>query len=287
MSTDTTTPPASGTPTASAAAAPPTQAPRAKRRRPFFLRATFLAPLAVIIFLLAIWEALSAGGVVDKLTLPAPTEVAKSLWVDRSIYWFNGKTTLLEIAIGMGIGISLGVLLGVAIALQPILKTALYPLVVGSQSLPVLALAPILVIWLGFGIAPRIVIVVQIIFFPVTVATIQGLSAVSSEVLVFGRSLGASSWMMFWKVRVPAMLPYFFGGLKIASSYAAVAAVIAEWTGADKGLGALMLRANADYNTVVVFGSVVCVTFIGLALFGLSTLAERKLTPWHHASRDH
>lgn len=266
-----------------------TPAPATARRprgRPFFLRVTFLAPLGVIVLLLGIWQFVSATGIMDELTLPAPTTVAESLWTDRAMYWDNTKVTLTEIVIGIVIGIALGVLLGIAIALQRVLRVALYPLVVGSQSLPVLALAPILVLWLGFGIAPKIVIVVQIIFFPVTVATIQGLSSVSSEVLVFGRSLGASSWTLFWKVRVPAMLPYFFGGLKIASSYAAVAAVIAEWTGADRGLGALMLRANSDYNTEVVFGSVVIITAIGLGLFGLASLAERKLTPWAAANRD-
>lgn len=277
---------ATGTDDTVQAAAGPLVSPVAKRRRtrPFFLRATFLAPLGVLLVLLAIWAWLAAG-VVDDLTLPSPGEVTKSLVQDWSIYWTHAKTTLLEIWLGMAIGITMGVVLGVGIALNRVLYTALYPLVVGSQSLPVLALAPILVIWLGFGIAPKIVIVVQIIFFPITVATIQGLTSVSPEVLVFGRSLGASSWMLFWKVRVPAMLPYFFGGLKIASSYAAVAAVIAEWTGADKGLGALMLRANGDYNTVVVFGCVFWVTVIGLTMFGLAALAERKLTPWHHASR--
>lgn len=272
---------ASGT----APAAPQTSR-RAPRGRPFFLRVTFLAPLAVILLLLGVWQFVSATGIMDELTLPAPTTVAESLWTDRAMYWDNAKVTLTEIVIGIVIGVALGILLGIAIALQNVLRVALYPLVVGSQSLPVLALAPILVLWLGFGIAPKIVIVVQIIFFPVTVATIQGLTSVSSEVLVFGRSLGASSWTLFWKVRVPAMLPYLFGGLKIASSYAAVAAVIAEWTGADRGLGALMLRANSDYNTEVVFGSVVIITAIGLGLFGLVTLAERKLTPWANASRE-
>jgi ABC-type nitrate/sulfonate/bicarbonate transport system permease component len=271
-------------PGAESASARPAAARR--RGRPFFLRVTFLAPLAVIVALLGVWQFISATGIMDELTLPAPTTVADSLWTDRAMYWDNAQVTLTEIVIGIVIGIALGVLLGIAIALQRVLRVSLYPLVVGSQSLPVLALAPILVLWLGFGIAPKIVIVVQIIFFPVTVATIQGLTSVSSEVLVFGRSLGASSWTLFWKVRVPAMLPYFFGGLKIASSYAAVAAVIAEWTGADRGLGALMLRANSDYNTEVVFGSVVIITVIGLGLFGLASLAERKLTPWAHAARE-
>lgn len=273
-------------PASPAAAAPAAAPPPKDKKRPIVLRATFWAPASVVLLLLAIWQGLSAGGVFDELTLPAPTSVAESLWTDKAMYWTHAQVTLTEIGIGLVIGISLGVLLGVAIGLQPALRTALYPLVVGSQSLPVLALAPILVIWLGFGIAPKIVIVVQIIFFPVTVATIQGLASVPGEVLVFGRSLGASSWTLFWKARVPAMLPYFFSGLRIASSYAAVAAVIAEWTGANEGLGVLMLRANADYNTPVVFGSVAIVTVIGLTLFALAALAERKITPWHHASRD-
>lgn len=282
MSVDTakppTTPPAP--PAAPAALAP-------KRERPVYLRSSFWAPFGVVAVVIGIWYGLSAGGVLNEFTLPTPTSVADSIVSDwGQVYWPHFKTTMTEILLGLVIGIALGVLIGVGIGLQKTLRTALYPLVVASQSLPVLALAPILVIWLGFGIAPKIVIVVQIIFFPVTVAVIQGLASVSSEVLVFGRSLGASSWTLFWKARVPATLPYFFSGLKIASSYAAVAAVIAEWTGADSGLGSLMLRANADFNTPVVFGSVVIVTFIGLALFGIVSILERKVTPWHAASRD-
>jgi ABC-type nitrate/sulfonate/bicarbonate transport system permease component len=257
--------------------------PRRRGRRP---SATVVLPLIAVLVIIGVWELLSATEIVNPLVLPKPTEVAQSLVEDRAVYWLNARTTLLEILIGSVAGVSLGVLFGVAVAMQRSVRAALYPLLVASQSLPVLALAPILVLWLGFGIAPKIVIVVQIIFFPVTVATIQGLTSISNEVLVFGRSLGASSATIFWKVRVPAMLPYLFGGLKIASSYAAVAAVIAEYTGAEHGLGALMLRANSDYNIPVVFGSVVVVTVIGLALFGLTAWAERKLTPWQRGSNE-
>jgi len=260
-----------------------TAAERPSPRRPRRSIAPVVLPFVAVLVILGIWEILSAGKIVNPLVLPSPTDVGKSLVNDRALYWTNARTTLLEIFIGSVVGVALGVLFGVMVALQRSVRAALYPLLVASQSLPVLALAPILVLWLGFGIAPKIVIVVQIIFFPVTVATIQGLTSVSNEVLVFGKSLGASAWTVFWKVRVPAMLPYLFGGLKIASSYAAVAAVIGEYTGAEHGLGALMLRANSDYNIPVVFGSVVLVTVIGLALFGLTTLAERKLTPWHRA----
>lgn len=263
----------------------PTEAERraALRRRSRRRKATatrYGLPALVLVALLGIWALLSEGGIVSELVLPTPFEVGESLWVDRSVYWMNARVTLLEIALGAAIGVTLGLVFGVMVGLNRGLRAALYPLLVGSQSLPVLALAPILVLWLGFGIAPKVVIVVQIIFFPVTVATIQGLGAVSAEVLVFGRSLGASAMTLFWKVRVPAMMPHVFGGLKIASSYAAVAAVIAEYTGAEKGLGALMTRANSDYNIPVVFGSVVIVTAIGLGLFLLVSLLERRVTPW-------
>jgi ABC-type nitrate/sulfonate/bicarbonate transport system permease component len=280
MIADAGAPATAAVPATTDAAAPP------RPTRPKRSWSPILLPLAAVVTILAIWELLSAGGIVSPLVLPSPTDVAKSLVEDRALYWTNARTTLVEIFLGSVIGVSLGVLFGVMVALKRSIRAALYPLLVASQSLPVLALAPILVLWLGFGIAPKIVIVVQIIFFPVTVATIQGLTSVSHEVLVFGRSLGASASTIFWKVRVPAMLPYLFGGLKIASSYAAVAAVIGEYTGAEHGLGALMLRANSDYNIPVVFGSVVIVTVIGLTLFGLTSLAERKLTPWHRASTD-
>jgi ABC-type nitrate/sulfonate/bicarbonate transport system permease component len=280
MIADAGAPATAAVPATTDAAAPP------RPTRPKRSWSPILLPLAAVVTILAIWELLSAGGIVSPLVLPSPTDVAKSLVEDRALYWTNARTTLVEIFLGSVIGVSLGVIFGVMVALKRSIRAALYPLLVASQSLPVLALAPILVLWLGFGIAPKIVIVVQIIFFPVTVATIQGLTSVSHEVLVFGRSLGASASTIFWKVRVPAMLPYLFGGLKIASSYAAVAAVIGEYTGAEHGLGALMLRANSDYNIPVVFGSVVIVTVIGLTLFGLTSLAERKLTPWHRASTD-
>jgi NitT/TauT family transport system permease protein len=269
--------PAAGTPSASTP-------PPAERRR-WRPSAALVLPLGVVVVLVALWYGLSAGGVVSEFALPQPNAVVSSIWNEPGGYWQNARTTLVEIGVGAFFGIVLGVGFGVMIALNDSLRRAFYPLLVASQSLPILAIAPLLVIWLGFGIAPKIVLVVQIIFFPITVATIQGLQSVSHEVLVFGRSLGASERTLFWKVRVPATLPHFFGGLKIASSYAAVAAVIAEWTGSEHGLGAMMLRANSDYNITVVFACVLIVTLIGLSLFGIVSLLERKLTPWHRDSR--
>lgn len=242
-------------------------------------------PIVVLLVLLGAWELATATGWQPHYLLPSPQSIAESLWTERSIYWSNTWTTLREVLIGFTVGAVLGFLFGVGIGLVASFRRALYPLLVASQSLPVLALAPLLVLWFGFGILPKLIIIIQIVFFPVTVATISGLLSVSEEALVFGRSLGAKWSALFFKVRLPASLPYVFSGLKISASYAAIAAVIAEWAGSEKGLGAMMLRANTNLQTEIVFGSLVLITFIGLGAFGLMVLLERIVVPWHERFR--
>jgi NitT/TauT family transport system permease protein len=256
------------------------------RRRSFRERLpAILTPIGVLLLVLGAWELATATGWQPHYLLPSPGEIGESLWTERGAYWSNALTTLTEVAVGFSIGALLGVLFGVAIGLVSGFRRALYPLLVASQSLPVLALAPLLVLWFGFGIVPKLIIIVQIVFFPVTVATISGLVSVSEEALVFGRSLGASWSALFFKVRLPASLPFIFSGLKISASYAAIAAVIAEWAGSTKGLGAMMLRANTNLQTEVVFGALVLITLIGLGAFGLMVLLERILVPWHERFR--
>jgi ABC-type nitrate/sulfonate/bicarbonate transport system permease component len=242
---------------------------------------TTVPPLVVVLILLVAWQVGSETGELPSYVFPPPTEVVKELFAQPGLFWENAKTTLLEILLGGVIGIVFGFLIGSLIAMSRILRSAFYPLVVASQSVPILALAPLLILWLGFGIAPKIVIVVQIVFFPVAVAAIQGLSTVDPAIMVFGETLGASKWELFWKVRFPSMLPYLFAGLKISLSYAAIAAVIAEYIGATTGLGALMSRANSGYETNVLVASVALVTLIGLLLFVLTVLVERWAIPWN------
>ena len=249
-------------------------------RRAAILKST-LPPFAVVLALLGLWEIGSETGTLPSYVFPPPTSVAREIWEKPGLFWENSETTLVEIALGGAIGIVFGFIAGSLIAMSRILRSAFYPLVIASQSVPILALAPLLILWLGFGIAPKIVIVVQIVFFPVAVAAIEGLSSVDPAIMVFGETLGASWWQLFWKVRFPNMLPYLFAGLKISLSYAAIAAVLSEYIGATTGLGALMSRANSTYETNVLVAAVVLVTLIGLLLFVLTVLVERRVIPWH------
>jgi ABC-type nitrate/sulfonate/bicarbonate transport system permease component len=254
--------------------------PGEESRRSVILKST-LPPLVIVLLLLAGWQIGSETGALPGYIFPPPTTVISELFEQPGLFWENAKTTLLEILLGGVIGIVFGFLIGTLISMSRVLRAAFYPLVIASQSVPILALAPLLILWLGFGIEPKIVIVVQIVFFPVAVAAIQGLSTVDPAIMVFGETLGASKWQLFWKVRFPSMLPYFFAGLKISLSYAAIAAVIAEYIGATTGLGALMSRANSGYETKVLVAAVVLVTLIGLLLFVLTVLVERWAIPWN------
>jgi NitT/TauT family transport system permease protein len=260
------------------------------RRTPRVTRKTVLVqgltPLLVLALVVGVWQYASASGWQPDYILPTPTTIAEDLWQDRDSYWDNTQTTLTEIAVGFPVGVGLGLLIGSLIGLIPVLRSTAYPFVVASQSLPVLALAPLLVLWFGFGITPKVILVVQVVFFPVAIATITGLGAVSQQALVFGRTLGASGWKLLAKVRIPAALPHIFSGLKISASYAAVAAVIAEFAGSESGLGALMLRANDNLQTEAVFGALILVTVIGVGAFALMSLLERVFVPWHERFRD-
>jgi NitT/TauT family transport system permease protein len=257
-----------------------TTQPGEESRLSIVLKST-LPPLVIVLLLLAGWQIGSETGALPGYIFPPPTTVVSELFEQPGLFWENAKTTLLEILLGGVIGIVFGFLIGTLISMSRVLRAAFYPLVIASQSVPILALAPLLILWLGFGIEPKIVIVVQIVFFPVAVAAIQGLSTVDPAIMVFGETLGASKWQLFWKVRFPSMLPYFFAGLKISLSYAAIAAVIAEYIGATTGLGALMSRANSGYETKVLVAAVVLVTLIGLLLFVLTVIVERWAIPWN------
>lgn len=243
----------------------------------------WIPPLLLLLVLLVGWEIAGITGYMPKYIAPAPTIILERMAEDYPILWDHTLRTLEEVLIGYGIGIALGFLIGLAIVYSPIFERALYPLVVASQTIPHIALAPVLVLWFGFGITSKVVIVAQVTFFPIVIATVDGMRSIDPELLLFARSLSASGWHVFRKIRLPASLPYFFTGIRVSAPYAIIAAIIGEWIGANRGLGALMLRAQHMLKTDLMFATVVVMALVGVVMFLAVGVLQRILIPWHRA----
>jgi ABC-type nitrate/sulfonate/bicarbonate transport system permease component len=246
----------------------------------------WLLPSLLIAGLIAAWQiAASSGFLADVLNLesilvPSPAEVAESLWQNRSLLAENAWVTLKEVLLGLGCALVAGVLFAIAMRLSETVRLAFYPLLVASQSVPILAIAPILLVWFGWGIGPKLWIIGLICFFPVTVNTLDGLSSVDPEATKMMRTLDASRRQILWRVEAPTALPYFFSGAKIAAAVAVIAALFGEWVGAESGLGVLIREDNAQLATARVFAAVLILSIMALALFALLALAERRVVTW-------
>lgn len=249
-----------------------------------------LLPALVVLAFLALWELLARTGAlagllgiqesVSDLLVPAPSGVAEALWNDRELLVDNGWVTLVEVLAGFALSVVLGVLFAVALHLFATLRHAFYPLLVASQTIPIVALAPILVIWLGFGIGPKIAIIAFWGFFPVTVNTLDGLRSVEPAALRMMRTLDGSRGTILRRLELPAALPKLFTGAKIAAVVAVIGVSFAELVGADQGLGHLITQAQANLLTARVFAAVAMLSAIALALFGLLALLERRFAWW-------
>jgi ABC-type nitrate/sulfonate/bicarbonate transport system permease component len=192
----------------------------------------------------------------------------------------HAGATLAEISVGLLAGVLGGITLALAIFYFPLLESAVYPIIIASQMVPVFAIAPLLVVWLGYGLWPKAAVAALIVFFPVTVNGVDGLRAVGGETIDVLRALGASERQIFTWVRVPASLPSLFSGLKIAVTLSVVGATIGEWIGAKRGLGYLMIESNALLRIDLVFASILALTLVGLLLFGLVRIIERRVLRW-------
>jgi putative hydroxymethylpyrimidine transport system permease protein len=229
---------------------------------------------------IGIWELVVRGfGVADYLW-PAPSRVARTLADDRSLLFHNGWITLREMILGLAIAVAAGLAIGIALHASAHLRRAAYPLLVGSQAMPVVLLAPILVVAFGFDIGPKLALVALVCFFPVVVGTVDGLRSVDPELVRMMRTLHASRLAVFRRVELPGALPSIFSGTRIAATYAAVGAVFGEWSGSTSGLGWVMLQSQPALLTSRIFAAVVILAAISLALFALVSVAERVLVPW-------
>lgn len=235
--------------------------------------------------LLAAWEAyarsLASGGFV----LPAPSRIATALWDQRDLAAQHTLATLGEAAVGFAASLGLAIGAAVLMDLWPAVRRSVYPLLVGSQAVPVLVIAPVLVLWLGFGLAPKVVVIVLLTFFPMAVGLLDGFAGVPAEATELMRSYGASRRQALRLLRWPAALPSFFTGLRIATTYAMLGAVYAEYVGSYEGLGIWILTSQKAFRIDLVFGAVAIVLVLSVALFAAVGLIERLVIPWAGAAR--
>ena len=248
------------------------------------MRRWLLVALLLAAFLAA-WQWVASLGSVDDLTLASPTEVWQALREDRGLLLDNAWVTLTEVLLGLAISIVAGVAFALAMHLSRTLREAAYPLLVASQAIPIVVLAPIFVLAFDYGIGPKLAIVALICFFPITVNVLDGLRSVEREHLRLMRSFGASRLRTLRSVELPAALPSFFSGLRVAATVSVIGAVFGEWAGAEEGLGRLVLLGNNQLQTPRVYAGVVLLTLMAVALFALATLAERVLCPWNRTER--
>jgi ABC-type nitrate/sulfonate/bicarbonate transport system permease component len=239
-----------------------------------------LPALLLGLLLLALWQGYVAVSGVRESILPSPVEVGRALVRDRGTLLSGGWTTLSEILLGYAIAVIVGVALATAVSNSRLIERALYPWLVASQMIPIPALAPVVVLWTGFDIRPKLIVIALFTFFPIAVNTIDGLRATEPELVGLLRTLGAGRWQIFRIARLPSALPYVFSGLRVAAAFAVIAAVFAEWVGTSSGLGYLILSYSSQTLTADVFAVVVVLSAIGVALFGAVGVLERLLVPW-------
>lgn len=246
----------------------------------------WLLPTLFLAALIGAWQlAASSGELADLLKLESyavasPLEIVESLWQSRSLLAENAWVTLREMLLGLGLSLVVGVALAYAMHLSGVVRDTLNPLIVVSQTIPILAIAPILIIWLGFGIWPKAIVVLLICFFPVAVSTFAGLGTADPEATKMMRSLDASRLQILWRLETPTALPYFFTGARLAVVLAPIGAIFGEWVGSSSGLGHLILQDNGQLETARLFASVVILSAMALLLFALTALAQRRIVTW-------
>jgi NitT/TauT family transport system permease protein/putative hydroxymethylpyrimidine transport system permease protein len=242
-------------------------------------------PLLLVIVLLGIWELYVDLGGADPLILPAPHAIAQSLFDDRGLLWSNFLVTAQEIVLGILVACAAALSLAIAMHFSQTIRNAVYPLLIASQTIPIPMLAPVLVLWLGFGIGPKLVVIALVSFFSIVVTTLAGFASVDPELLKLMRTFDAPRRRVFWSIELPTALPGVFTGAKIAVIVAVIGAVFAEQQGASSGLGYLFAQAIPQLDTARAYATVVVLSAFAIALFLLLTLAERLVTPWAHQTK--
>jgi NitT/TauT family transport system permease protein len=257
--------------------------------RAFILQGSALdrygVPVALTAGFLLVWELGVRLWHVPAYLLPPPSVVALTLVADWRVIYLNIGPTLVSILGGFALSIVVGVPLAAAIVFSRLAERLFYPPMVASQAIPKVAIAPLFIVWMGYGVTPKIFIAFLIAFFPIVIDTVVGLRSVPPEMLQLGRSMGSGSLRVFLKLRLPTALPNLFGGLKVAVALAVVGAITGEFVGSQAGLGYLLTSASGQMDTALVFAVLVTISAIAMALFAVVALLERFAIPWHSSMR--
>lgn len=237
-------------------------------------------PLLLSLLLLAAWEITVRILAIPDWLLPPPSQVVATFVGNLELLAMHLRATLLVTALGFLLSLAMGFGLALTIDASPLLRRTIYPLLVASQTVPIVAIAPLLVIGLGFGLLPKVLVVALVTFFPITVSTIDGLQSADRDMLRLLQVMGASRWQLLRLLRLPAALPAIFSGLKIAVTYSIIGAVLAEWIGASSGLGVYIARSLRAFRTDQVFVAAALTSLLTIGLFLLTVALERWMTPW-------
>jgi NitT/TauT family transport system permease protein len=242
-------------------------------------------PLVTLVLALAAWELVVDGFRIPEYLLPAPSGVASAMLTSWRYLALHSAITVYEILLGFVLASAVGIPLAMLIVYSPLVERGVYPLLVASQAVPKIAVAPLLIFWAGLGLFPKILVAFAISFFPVVVDTVVGLRSVEPEMLHLARSMGAGERKIFVKIRLPSALPNVFAGLKVAVALSVVGAIVGEFIQADRGLGYALQQATSVLDTRMAFATIVILAAIGMALFAAVEGIERRLTPWSAARR--
>ncbi|MBI4233116.1 MAG: ABC transporter permease [Chloroflexi bacterium] len=247
----------------------------------------WLPPALLVLAALGLWELLVRLLHVPRWLLPTPSAIGGELASSYPLLLRHTLVTLEEVLAGFAVALLAGIALAVGIAYARLLERTVYPFVIASQTIPVIAIAPLLLVWVGYDIRPKVIVVALISFFPIVVNMVDGLKSVDPDTINMLRTLGARRWQVFQKLQIPTSLPFLFSGTKIAIAVSVIGAVIGEWVGASAGLGYLMVQAAPRFQTPLVFAAIFILSAMGVGLFAVVALLERLLLPWYHTARRH
>lgn len=235
--------------------------------------------------LLVFWQAATYAFDIPIYLLPPPSTILSQLAGDWRMLMPHTGTTIFEIVVGFVLSVLIGIPIAVCVTYSKALDNAIYPLIVGSQTIPKVALAPLLLAWFGFGMFPKIVIVVLVAFFPIVINSVVGLRSTPPQMLHLAKSMGASAPQIFWRFQLPQALPSIFAGMKLATVLVVIGAIVAEFVGADSGLGYVIMISGANFNIARQFGAIIVISVVGMIFFWLASWVERLCLPWHVSIR--